>query len=399
MTKTLFARTAFLLTLTSTLFAQEAPLVPGQNAFSTDLYRTLKAKPGNLFISPYNVSLVLDMAYIGARGKTKEEMAKVLYCTNSSDDTLSTENAKEIQFLSPGFQSFEALAIDNSYKPLPSYTEKLKKDFQADVLSVDFVKNKTAALAQINGWVKQKTEGKIPFILQDSDVTDSTKLVLLAASHFKKSWRDKFESSETKKALFTTREDEKIEVDMMRQQAFMSFFETPQALVAELNYAKEENDKADYSCVIILPTIKEMFPLIGDSLTEAQINEWLKNSKRQMVELFLPKFKIDYQCSLKEPLESLGMRLAFTDKADFSAISAANDLAIGKVLHRAFLQIDENGSEAAAASAATMVMKAMAPIEKQAVMRCDTPFYLVIREKTTGLFLFVARVENPSAAT
>ncbi len=400
---------ALVLLLCVPLTSQEPTFVEGQNNFSVELYRQMKSKPGNLCISPYNVSLVLDMAYIGAAGKTKEEMAKTLFIPAMSDDTLCNAIKSQRQFLktsglqknngTESFQSFTALGLDTLFTPLPAYQEMIKKYFQADIFVCNFQNNQEESLNQINGWVKEKSGGTIPFLLGTNDLSKTTKLVLLAASHFKKAWASAFQKEEIEIAPFVTAAGNRVDVELMRKSELLPFLQTPEMMICELDYAKSEKEDAVYSCAIILPKIKEMFPLVGDSLTNAQIKKWLDNTALEQVELFLPKISLEYQSSLKEALENMGMQRAFSKEADFSGIAAETDpnlgLMIDKVLHRTFLQIDENGTEAAAATAATMIMKAGAPTKDAVIMRCDHPFFIVIREKKTGLFLFFARVEAP----
>lgn len=376
------------------LVADEASLIKEQNAFAFDFYQGIENAAGNLVVSPYNLSLALNLAYLGAKGNTKGEMEHVLYFSKDKEPSLEQEKT----LLSPGFSSFEAIAIDKSFTPLPSYLDSVKEVIGAELFQCDFKKDPAQALATINTWVAKETEGKIPSLFEE-ELSDKTELALLAASYFKKAWRTPFDPQGTQKAPFTMSNGAEIDVNMMHKRDSMLFLETPQVLLSVLDYAKDEGEgegkKAEFACIIVLPKIRDMFFLVDDSFNAEQINMWLKACTTKEVDLFLPKFKFDYRMNAKAILEKLGMSLAFSNSANFGGITKKRNLKISQVIHQSFLHVDESGTEAASASAVTMTMKALPPGEKPIEMKCNHPFFMIIYEKTTGLPLFLARIEQP----
>jgi len=350
--------------------------------FGFALSEQLLQNQGNVFISPYSAEIALRMALEGANGKTQEEMNAVI------------GSAPQRKLSDKDVHSFQAMAIDASLKPLESYREAIQQQFQATIFPVDFTKNPKKSLSFTNKSVLKATQGLIKNFIQPQDVSEKTKLILLNAIYFKKQWASPFSVSKTEKAPFTTCDDTKIAVDMMRQQEFFSCGTSDGVSYLELRFKEEEN-APEYSCMLILPSEKNALLQIEQSLTAEKLAEWDRSLRKEYVELFFPKVTLDFRIDLKEALKTLGMREAFSESADFSKISPHLELAIDKVLHQTHLTIDEQGLEAAASSAAIFIVKAERRPEHSIVMRFDHPFLIVIREKQSGTLLFIGRICNP----
>ncbi|MDB6080747.1 MAG: proteinase inhibitor serpin [Chlamydiia bacterium] len=370
--------------LFATIFFWLSVSLHAQDEFSFRLTETLLTQKENVVFSPYSIRLALDMAYIGARGKTREEMAALF----SNQIFLSASLPKS----GGGFDSFQAIAIDRSYTPLQSYIDTLETKLQAEVFSVDFTKNFKDSLAAINGWVSLQSKGHISTLLQAQDASSATKMVLLNAAYFKNSWKIPFEVASTSPSSFTSAEGEVSSVDMMHQEGTFSFFQDEIVQGIELEYAKE-GDGPEYSCVVILPKQKNGLEEIVKNFSSLQFEKWLSIATKKYISLFLPKTTITFQCDLRASLESLGMKSAFSREADFSGMSVTGkDLMISKVLHQAVLSLNEAGTEASAATAVIMNLKSMPPIQDKITMNCDHPFLVIIREKKEGGIFFIAKV-------
>jgi serpin B len=369
----IFIQSAF----ASASFAEEP-----SDKFSYQLTGKILNEPGTVFFSPYSAKIALSMALVGAAGNTFREMNTVL----GGISRLSSTGG--------GFNSYQAMCIDTSFKPLKSFTQTLQQDFQAEVLSVD-IKEKEKSLATVNKWVAQATQGLIPKLLMPQDIDSSTKLILLNAVHFKREWFNPFHKENTHKAPFTTCQGTQIDVDMMKQEEFFHYGKAGDATFISLDFKREENEP-EYSCMLILPTEKNGLKSLEQNFSADILAKWQKNQKQEYVELYLPKLKIDYRIDLKTALQQLGIQEAFTDKADFSKITEANNIFINKVIQQAHLSIDEQGLEASAATSVSFNMKAFLPPKNKVELHFDRPFLIVIQEKKTGSLLFVGRVCSPT---
>lgn len=372
-----------------------ASLVKGNNDFAFDLYpRLLEEKKGNLFFSPYSVSTALGMTYAGARGETAEEMAKALHFT-LPQDRLHTAAGAQIDLFNgvDGKPRGYKLAIANALWGQQGFVFKpefLKLNDEAYGAGVTFLNFGDAERARttINTWVENKTEDKIKELIKPGILDGSTKLVLTNAIYFKGDWEWKFKKEHTKEADFQVSAEMKVTVPLMHRDGTHRYFETPQFQLLELPYAGK-----DVSMLIYLPRKADGLPEFEKGLTSAFVDESVKKLDwRQEVQVRLPRFKTRTDAELVPMMQKLGMRKAFGG-ADFSGISNSG-LSISNIIHQAYVDVNEEGTEAAAATAVVM-KQSKEPIY---LFRADHPFIFLIRDNKSGSVLFVGRIANPAAA-
>ncbi|MDF9827100.1 serpin B [Ereboglobus sp. PH5-10] len=378
-----------------------AALAFSGNDFACDLYAQLKSTEGNLFFSPFSVSSALAMTYAGAKGDTAAQMQKVLRFPESQTETHSSFAALLKHFEEVNASKQAQLNIANSLWPqkgaplLEDYLSLVRKNYGAEITSVDFVDDEPKTRKRINQWVEEKTQGKIQN-LNEKPFNSTTRLVLVNAVYFKGTWLDTFEEDRTKKDQFFVWDDPPVQSSFMRQTNRYRYWEGSDAQFIELPYKGRE-----LSMLVILPANKTKRALekIEKRLSSKRIAQWRDKMKEQRVQLLLPKFKMTWgSTSLVEPLEKLGMQEAFIfEKADFSGMNGHRDLLISNVIHKAFVEVNESGSEAAAATEVLLWLGGMPkkPPSPPPVFRADHPFIFLIQDNATGCILFMGRVVNP----
>ena len=376
--------------------ASTTSIVNGNNLFALELYSRLKKEKGNLFFSPYSISSALAMTYSGARGKTAEEMAKTLHFIPRAEKTnaaFSDLNAKlnEVQK-----QGNVKLLIANSIWPqtnhpfLPEYLSSMNRYYGASVFPVDYRKASEEARTRINSWVEDRTQGKIRDVIQ-KPLPPDTSLVLVNAIYFKGDWAHKFDRMKTGKADFSLLNGAKKQVPMMRQGGKFGYHETEDAKLLELPYVGEQ-----LSMIIILPNETSQLSMLEDELTASNLQSWLSGLKEQFVDVYLPRFKVTWGTyDLVRPLQSLGMRKAFGGEADFSGMDGTKAFRIGLLLHKAFVEVNEEGTEAAAATVAVGLLGGRV---RERNFKADHPFLFVIRDNATGSILFLGRILDPDVS-
>ncbi|HEY42734.1 MAG TPA: serpin family protein [Anaerolineae bacterium] len=376
-----------------------AELTVGNTAFALDLYQSLREGEGNLFFSPYSISLALAMTYAGARGETEREMAQTLHFTLSQDGLHHTFNALDLQLSHRGEEIDEQegepfrLNIANSiwgqrgYDFLPEFLDTLAMNYGAGLRIVDYIEATEEARQMINQWVSDRTEGKIKDLIQPGVLNELTRLVLANAIYFNAGWFFPFAEEETREGTFQLVDGGQVSVPMMSQTETLRYSGGDRYQVVELPYVGRE-----MAMVILLPE-KGMFEAFEMGLNNERLSQIFADLNSQSVALTMPKFEYESEFSLKETLSKMGMHSAFTD-ADFSGMDGTRNLFISEVVHKAFVSVDETGTEAAAATAVIVELVAApsAPVE----MTVDRPFIYLIRDLKTGTFLFVGRVLNPA---
>ncbi len=380
--------------------APEAPketVIEGNNAFALDLYAKLKEQEGNLFFSPYSISTALAMTYAGAGGNTEKQMADVLHF-DLPQEKLHPAFRKLIERMNAqGKESGYQLSVANAlwaqkdYQFLRAFLNTTKSNYGAGLNQVDFVKATEAARKTINDWVEKRTEGKIKDLIKPGILDSLTRLVLTNAIYFKGNWASQFKEKDTEDAPFTIARDREVTVPMMSQKEQFAYDETEMLQLLELPYVEDE-----LSMVILLPKELDGLATLENSLAPGNLKEWLQGLRKQEVVVEMPRFKLTSQFSLKEVLRSMGMTEAFSVKlANFSGMTSGRDLFISAVIHKAYVDVNEEGTEAAAATA--VVMKLRGAPRPPKVFRADHPFLFLIRDNQSGSILFMGRVVNPKA--
>ncbi len=378
--------------------AQE--LVAGNNDFAFDLYQELQSEEGNLFFSPYSISTALAMTYAGARGETEQQMADTLHFTLPQNQLHPAFNSLDLQLVSneEGGKSDEktdfTLRIANSlwgqqdYPFLEDFLDLLAENYGAGMRLVDFKTAAEAARIAINDWVSDQTEEKIKDLIPQGAINSMTRLVLANAIYFYADWQYQFDPNDTRDAVFYLLDEDQVNVPMMSQLCSFLYTQGEGYQAVEMPYV---GGKA--AMTIFVPDSGK-FADFESNMSPDQIDEIIANLAHRQVELTLPKFTYESEFSLAKTLIEMGMTDAFSD-ADFSGMDGTKDLLISDVFHKAFVAVDEEGTEAAAATAVVMAKCAAPMID--VTLTIDRPFIYLIRDTETGTVLFLGRVLNPAA--
>ena len=374
-------------------------LVDNNNTFAFDLYQSLQNQDGNLIYSPYSISLALAMTYAGARGETESQMAQTLHFL-SQDQLHPAFNSLDLQLAERGkaqseeetpFQLKIANAVwaEQTYPFLQGFLDTIALNYGAGVGLADFINQYEAVRKEINDWVSDQTEDKIKDLIPEGVLNTDTRMVLVNAIYFKADWLSPFDADSTQDAPFHLLGGAEVTVPMMNQDAFIPYTKDDGWQAIELAYQGERA-----AMDIIVPD-EGRFEEVESNLDYETASAILSSLQPTSVTLALPKFKFESEFGLADRLKTLGMPDAFDpDKADFSGMSDRNDLYISAVIHKAFVAVDEKGTEAAAATA-VIVGVTSAPLF-DVMLTIDRPFIFFIRDIPTGQILFVGRVLNPT---
>jgi serpin B len=369
--------------------------VDGNTAFALDLYGRLKNGPDNLFFSPYSISACLAMVYAGARGDTERGMARVLHFDKDRQQLHSSFGELQRQLNEIEKQQAIQLSIANGlwtqagHSFLPAFLEVARGEYEANISQVDFKAGAEAARGQINRWVAQKTNDKIHDILPPGSVTALARLVLANAIYFKGAWAKPFAKAQTSPQPFHLSGAGQAEAPLMHHFDTVKYMENSDFQAVELPYRGLQ-----LSMMVILPRQADGCGQVEGRLTPALLSASLAQMKQQRVEIFLPRFKLESSFDLKNTLAKMGMPDAFGPEADFSGIDGSR-LYISGVFHKAWGEVNEEGTEAAAATAAVVARAAMRPVAPPPVFRADHPFVFLIRDTRSGSLLFLGRLADP----
>ncbi|MBI2807208.1 MAG: serpin family protein [Planctomycetes bacterium] len=369
-------------------------LVDGNTDFGLTLYQRLAQKDGNLFLSPYSISNAFGMCYAGAKGNTADEMKTTLRF-NLGEDRLHPAFAKLIGALDgEGKKRPFQLTVANrlwgqkDYGFLPAFTKVGSDHYGAGLEEVDYAGAPEAARLKINGWVEQKTKDKIKDLIPKGVLDNMTRLVLTNAIYFKAAWVNPFEPSQTKPGSFSLADGKSAKVPMMHSNNRGRYADLGTFSMVQIPYVGYQQ-----SMLVLLPKKKDGLADVEKKLTAANLNAWTKKLSTHIVDLKLPKFKVTAEFKLNDVLKEMGMKDAFIfGKADFSGMATREKLYITAVLHKAFVDVNEAGTEAAASTAIEVGTRSLPP---RATFHADRPFLFVIQDYRTGSILFVGRVANP----
>jgi serpin B len=381
-------------------FSGMETLVAGNNEFALELYRQLSAgDDGNLFFSPYSLSVALAMTYAGAEGNTKEQMAETLNFILEKEDLHAAFNKLAIELASRGegnknenedgfkLNIVNAIWGQIEYEFLSEYLDALAVNYEAGLRLLDYTSDPEACRQTINDWVSRQTEGKIEALIKEGIITEMTRLVLTTALYFNAAWDKPFKEDNTNDGIFYLPDGSTVSVSMMHQTEDFGYTEGDGYQAVELKY-----DGNELSMLIILPE-EGTFEQFKTTFDTNKLDEIIENIRTASVRLTMPKFEYESQFSVKQALEAMGMTDAFSMAADFSGIDGTYDLYIEDVVHKAFVSVDEAGTEAAAASAVIINLKG---ILEQAEVTLDHSFIYLIRDIETNTILFVGSVVNPA---
>lgn len=376
-------------------------LVQGNTAFALELYAKLGAPGGNLFFSPYSISSALAMTYAGARGGTAAGMQQALHFNLGPDGTHPAFAVLQARLADIERKGRIRLAIANSLWPqqdhpfLPEYLALVQAAYAAGITPLDYAGDTEGARQTINRWVEKRTQDKIKDLVPQGQLDAASRLVLVNAIYFKGSWAVPFKPAQTAPADFFVAASSAVKAPLMSQMRRVPHGDFADCQVVKLLYAG-----GDLSMLVVLPKERAGLPALEAHLTPERLAEWRAGLGEREVQLCLPKFKLTWGVyKLNDALKALGMTAAFDDTlADFSGMDGqAAWLYIGAVLHKAFVEVNEEGTEAAAATAVVMQPRAMRP-PVPVEFRADHPFLFLIQEEQTGAVLFLGRVADPTQA-
>nr|XP_020761262.1 serpin B3-like [Odocoileus virginianus texanus] len=376
-----------------------------------DLFHQIrKSEKENIFLSPFSISSALAMTYLGARENTASEMQKVLHFSKITENTRGATNdrvekpgnvhhhfQKLLMELKKSTDAYELSVANRLYgeKEFPflqEYMDNVKKFYLASVVSADFKNAAEESRKLINSWVESQTNEKIKDLFPKDSLNSSTVLVLVNAVYFKGQWNQKFNKESTVEEKFWLNKDTSKSVQMMKQTNHFNFvsLEDVQAKILEIPYKGEE-----LSMMVLLPNEVDGLQKVEDQLTAENLIEWTspQNMGKRQVDLYLPRFKVEDSYDLVPTLQALGMVDAFRDGvADFSGMTGRRDLVVSTVVHKSFVEVTEEGTEAAAATGVSVGVTS-APFHES--FRCNHPFLFLIKHIKTNSILFCGRVSSP----
>lgn len=377
--------------------ADEAQATGDSNAFAVDLYAHLRSHPGNLFFSPESISTAFAMAYAGARGQTATEMAHVFHFTLPPDRLhpamgalLAAINAKHDSY---ELHTADALWAQQDEHFLDAYLKLMQNDYAAGLHNVDFRTSPETVRATINQWVEQQTNDKIKNLIGPGVLTPQTRLVLTNAIYFKGKWAEPFSKGATEEAgEFHLTSTTTVKAPLMHRTGSYLYFDGGTFQALELPYQGDE-----LAMLILLPKDTADLAALEEQFTANTAKEWVEQLRpAEKVVLTLPRFTMTQQFELSQTLAAMGMPRAFSGAADFSGMTGKPGFQISAAIHKAFVDVNEEGTEAAAATSTVMRASAMRVSPPPVVFRADHPFLFLIRDTKTGPILFLGRVEDPT---
>ncbi|XP_057554435.1 serpin B3-like isoform X3 [Hippopotamus amphibius kiboko] len=380
--------------------------------FAIDLFKQIRrSKEENIFYSPFSITSALAMTSLGARGQTASEIEKVLHFNEITGNTRGGATRDPVEKSGNVHHQFQNLLTElkkprdayelkvanrlyaeKEFPFLQGYMDNVRKFYLAAVESADFVHAAEESRKMINSWVESQTNKKIKDLFPKNSFSTDTVLVLVNAVYFKGQWKQKFEKKNTVEETFWLNKDTRKSVQMMKQTNLFNFtsLEDMQVKILEIPYKGKE-----LSMVVLLPDEVDGLQKLEDQLTAEKLIEWTspQNMKEGLVDLQLPRFKVEESYDLKATLGALGMVAAFSPQdADFSGMSGGRDLVVSKVVHKSVVEVNEEGTEAAAATGIEIIGRSgRIPV----TFHCDHPFLFFIKHNKTNTILFYGRVSSP----
>jgi serpin B len=378
-----------------TLSATDAPLADSMNTFTANIYKQLARADENLILSPFNIATALSMVLAGSRGLTAQEIQSVLHLSNDTATpaawgAMLADLAKAGNTEGNELLTANGVWVQKGFPVQPAFESTLSDSYLAPPAPVDFIGASEAARSRINEWTEEHTKGKIKNLFPAGSLNSHTRLVLSSAIYFYGRWQTPFLTTRTQPAPFILPTGTTTQADFMNQTSRFGYTETPSAQILEMRYAQ-----TGIAFDVLLPKTVSGLPDLEKSLTKDTLTGWVGKLSSRKVQVSLPKFRVESQFSLTKALSLLGMPTAFTDKADFSGISPKGPLWISEAVHKAFVDVSEQGTEAAAATGLRMTYASARAPDQVVVFRADHPFLFLIRDTRSEAILFMGRLTNP----
>lgn len=367
----------------------------GNTRFACHLYAQLKDQKGNLFFSPYSISTALAMTSAGARGQTLDQMAAVLHLPKKDPHGAMGALQNELSQPNPGYQ----LVIANRLWPhsgfalLPAFEKLVSTHYRSRLVGIDYG-DAEAARKTINDWVAQTTQMKIKNLIPSGILNPNTRLVLTNAIYFQGNWASRFQERATQRAPFTSADGSTTQCQLMNQSGTFSYAALDDIQILEMPYAGGR-----LAMTVLLPANAKALAALESKLDAAHWDPWIRSLQPQKVKVSLPRFQVEAPLALNPILERMGMVCAFDpDRSDLSGIMNVKPLFISAVLHKAFIDVNEKGTEAAAATAVVVATRSAPREPESIVFRADRAFVYVIRDTKTGSVLFLGRLDKPPSS-
>jgi len=365
--------------------------VDASNRFAFDLYERYSKDDGNILYSPYSISTALSMVYEGVGGETAEEIADVFHFIEEPSERrpaiasiYESLNGKNREY---ELHTANALWMQEDYPILEDYIDAVVSYYCGEATLLDFSGAPEEARVTINDWVEEKTNERIKDLFPPNSIYPDVVLVLTNAIYFKGDWLIEFNEESTSKELFHVSPTESVQVDMMGLQGKrLNYTGTDEMKILELPYTGK-----DVSMILILPNGNNLAD-VESTLSYDELGVLTEGLEESVVDVYLPRFKLETKYFLKEDLIEMGMPIAFTPSANLTGIAESDGLFIDKVIHQAFIEVNEEGTEAAAATGVVVPRGYTQPNE---VFRADHPFIFIIQDRVTGVILFMGRVAKP----
>ncbi len=377
---------------------EKTPIEMRNNQFAFDLFKAISpSHDENLVISPFSISTALAMTYAGADGSTAEEMARTLYFY-SGQERFHEDFSAWMNSIRERGKTKDKLQIANSLWPQEDYPFRedfinlIKEYYESALFKVNYRGDREQIRQRINSWVKDNTNQLITNLIKPGVLTDDTRLVLVNAIYFLSDWKIAFDEKVTHTAPFYITPEKSVDVPLMYMEDDLKYAETENFQILELEY-----EGGDFSMVAMLPAEgTDIDNFIHDFDVDTFV-EILDMMDKQKVEVYLPSFKVRSNFDLEKLLAEMGMPEAFSNKADFGRMTDLQDLKIDKVIHEAFIDVTEEGTEAAASTAVVIIRKsAMVDPPEKITFRADRPFLYAIKDNSTQSILFMGKTLNPA---
>jgi serpin B len=390
-----------------TLDEEHRRAIAANNELGLKLFHELRATSGNFSVSPYGVSAALSMLLAGAGGGTRDELYAVLDTSARFEPQFHEAQGELTRWLTPDDRmprpdhlSFSnAIFIQHDHDMLKPFLKILKDHYRAEPQGVDFIARPATARKVINDWAAEKTRNQIKEVISPDDITPQTRLILANSIYFKGAWEQAFKTERTRKESFHVAPDQTVDVDMMHQSAKFGYSHQDGVRVLVMPYRGEQ-----WSMVVVLPDTTDGLGEMEERVDHEALTRWIAAAEKNVIEVpvWLPRFRFDSGHDLKPALRQIGVTKAFDPgEADFSRIEGKRGsrdtvgrLFVDSIRQRAMIEVNEEGTEAAAVT--TINMKKSEMPENAPRFRADHPFLFLIRENESGLILFLGRVVDPT---
>jgi serpin B len=388
--KKIIALTTFLILLIISCYSQN--IIESNNRFAFDFYKNIQSKSENIIFSPASISSAFAMTYAGSNNNTFNEISEVFYFEKNlkvfNSDYYNLINLKS-NSKSVSLNNANSIWFEKDLKLNSEYLSTNKQYYNSSSNFADFKNNSEKSRLQINSWVEKNTNGKIKDLLSSSSIDNSTKLVLVNALYFKGDWKTKFKKENNTTGDFQVSKRSKLNTTFMNSKINSWYYEDKYAQIIEIPYSDRST-----SLMIIIPKSFRKIKKLNKKFNYGYYQTYISNKQKKKIDLLIPKFKVLSEYNLVKNLKKLGIKDAFAGNADFSGICSNEHLFISDAIHKAIIEIDENGTEAAAATA--VVMRKTSILLDSVKVTIDKPFIYILRNNENNCIYFMGKVFNPN---